>query len=307
MKVVFFGRKDDCSHAAFLEICSEHEIAGIVECNATDSPQWRVRLLNLLGKFSLRGYALNRGIPYFNYSKKMKSSTLAAFLSNLIFDVGCVAVFSRLLGESVLRIPRCGFINIHPSLLPKYRGPLPDYRQYWNEDPDGGVTVHIIDKGEDTGPILAQIPIRVEHGRHVYDYTKECVVKGAREVSRILKGSYPFSSRPQQMETPFRARKLTDDDVIIDWSWPLERIYHVLAPALSMTEVFADFSFPWNLFSWTPERFEKKRQKGRITGTLRLNTPPVDSIRFEKGRAVLSLEDGDLFLKGKFRIGKLLR
>ncbi len=305
MKVVFFGKKDDSSHAAFAEIAARHEIVGIVESSETTFPNWKACLLQMLGRFSLQGYALIRRIPYFNYSPYMKSPELVSFLSALSFEVGCIGVFQRLIPESVFKIPKNGFINIHPSLLPKYRGPLPDFWQFWNQDSDGGVTVHVVDKGEDTGAILAQVPIRIESGRNIYDYTKECMVKGAREVCRILEEPQPFQTRPQPDDSSFRARKLTDEDVLIDWSWPIERIYHVMTPALSMTEVFREPKFPWNLFSWTPVRFDKKTQQSRLTGELRINGEPQDLL-IRNGKAVLQLADGDLIFDHKFRVGKAL-
>ncbi len=63
---------------------------------------------------------------------------------------------SELLRENIYRIPRCGGINIHPSLLPKYRCPNPYFWILLNEEPESVVTIHYINKGEDTGDILAK-------------------------------------------------------------------------------------------------------------------------------------------------------
>ena len=77
---------------------------------------------------------------------------LVGYRSDLLVIYG----FNWILPPAVLEIPRFGAINIHPSLLPRYRGPAPVLRAIRNGDPEIGVTVHRIDAGVDTGPILAQ-------------------------------------------------------------------------------------------------------------------------------------------------------
>jgi len=79
-------------------------------------------------------------------------------------DVACIACFDRLIREPLLSLPRLGFLNVHPSLLPAYRGPAPLFWTFRDGVRETGVTVHRVDAGMDTGPILAQAPLALADG-----------------------------------------------------------------------------------------------------------------------------------------------
>ena len=87
-------------------------------------------------------------------TSKMKQ--LPSILAGLEPDLILVTGFPRLLPSEVIAIPRLGAINSHPAPLPKYRGPDPFFWQFYNGEPELGLTVHRIDESFDTGPILAQ-------------------------------------------------------------------------------------------------------------------------------------------------------
>jgi methionyl-tRNA formyltransferase len=72
-----------------------------------------------------------------------------------------VANFSQILRRPLLDLPPLGVINLHPSLLPKYRGPMPYYWVLQNREPTSGVTVHFVDENVDTGDIVAQVAYAV--------------------------------------------------------------------------------------------------------------------------------------------------
>ena len=80
-------------------------------------------------------------------------------------DLVCVASLTHLLRPEVLAIPRLGFINLHPSLLPRYHGPFPWFWQYHDFRLELGATVHEIDCGQDTGRILRQQPVQMAANR----------------------------------------------------------------------------------------------------------------------------------------------
>lgn len=94
------------------------------------------------------------GIPVLAIHDFAASDTLAA-LGELQPDVAVVACFTRRVPSALLALPRLGFLNLHPSLLPDYRGPRPVYWQLRHGAPTG-ITVHYMDEGLDTGDIAAQ-------------------------------------------------------------------------------------------------------------------------------------------------------
>jgi methionyl-tRNA formyltransferase len=111
-------------------------------------------------------YAVDRGTPAARVTETIppgmdlilpgSAEGLGRALSGYDLDLGVVYGFPWKIPATVLRIPRLGFVNIHSSMLPKYRGPMPVLWAIRNGDPDMGLTIHRMDENFDTGPILAQ-------------------------------------------------------------------------------------------------------------------------------------------------------
>lgn len=95
-------------------------------------------------------------------------------------DLVVVAAFSRILKPELLRIPALGCINMHPSLLPKYRGPNPFYWALANGESETGVTVHYVDEGIDSGDIILQRSFRIERDDTEYSLRDKSALIGAR-------------------------------------------------------------------------------------------------------------------------------
>jgi len=97
--------------------------------------------------------------------RNMKETAVQDLLIDLRPDIACVACFPFLIPAEILTIPKHGFLNIHPSLLPAYRGPHPLFWIFRNGDQEKtGVTLHWMDEGLDTGDILSQRPISLKDG-----------------------------------------------------------------------------------------------------------------------------------------------
>jgi methionyl-tRNA formyltransferase len=85
-------------------------------------------------------------------------------LAKLAPDVACVACFPYRIPTALLNVPPAGFLNLHPSLLPAYRGPAPLFWTFRNGEQQTGVTVHFMDEGLDTGDIVLQAPLTLPDG-----------------------------------------------------------------------------------------------------------------------------------------------
>ncbi len=127
-----------------------------------------------------------RRIPVLEVTRFRDPSTVEA-LAAYAPDAICVACFSRRLPIEVLRLPRLGCLNVHPSLLPDNRGPDPLFWTFWRGDPTTGVTVHLMDEGLDTGPILLQERIPVPDGLLEAALERECAERGARLLVEALR------------------------------------------------------------------------------------------------------------------------
>jgi methionyl-tRNA formyltransferase len=157
----------------------------------------------------------------------------AALLRATRPDVACVASMSQLLPIELLTIPRCGFLNLHPSLLPAYRGANPLAWQIVDNVREVGVTIHRLDAGEDTGAIVGQsLPIPAADIDTGEELITTLATAGASLYEKVLKDM----ARGQLTEwaqsvrsTTARARNFRAGERLLDWDvWPIERIARTL-------------------------------------------------------------------------------
>jgi len=104
-------------------------------------------------------------------------------IQSLTPDLIVVAAFRRILSPEIIQIPRLGCVNVHPSLLPRYRGPDPFYWVLKNGEKETGVSLHFIDEGIDTGDIIIQEKIPIEGG----DTARSLRIKTANCGARLLR------------------------------------------------------------------------------------------------------------------------
>ena len=111
---------------------------------------------------------------------------LTDWLIEMSVDVVCVACWNRVIPASVLDIPPHGFLNVHPSLLPAYRGPYPLFWQYRAGEKTTGVSVHWMDAGLDTGDIARQREIQFEDGIRGAEAEALCAFSGGELLADVL-------------------------------------------------------------------------------------------------------------------------
>jgi methionyl-tRNA formyltransferase len=156
-------------------------------------------------------------------------------------DLVVVVGMGWLLNKSALAVPPLGTINVHPALLPAYRGGEPLFWQLYDGVAESGVTVHFVDTTEDHGPILRQHSFPVRLDASTADFAARMLEVGPaallEAISGVLAGT--IQALPQPEESPTRrARRLRPADrSLIAWDeWSLERTWQVLSrvgPALN--------------------------------------------------------------------------
>ena len=139
------------------------------------------------------------GIPVLEVSRLADPATLAA-LAAYQPDAICVACFSRRLPPAILRLPRLGCLNVHPSLLPANRGPDPLFWTFRHGDPQSGVTIHLMDAGFDTGDIVRQQPIPVPDGCSERALESACAQAGGELLVRSLADLASGMARPEAQD-----------------------------------------------------------------------------------------------------------
>jgi methionyl-tRNA formyltransferase len=145
---------------------------------------------------------------------------------DLGLDAAVVAAYGLILPKPVLEAPRLGCLNVHASLLPRWRGAAPIQRAIIEGDAETGVTIMQMDAGLDTGPILMteDLPILpTDTGRSLHDKLAEI---GAWMILRALDGvaSGSLKGTPQPADGVTYARKIERDDAKIDWRQPAARL-----------------------------------------------------------------------------------
>lgn len=162
--------------------------------------------------------AAERNIPVLELRRLHDPRTVAA-LAAYRPDVICVACFSRRIPPAIVRLPRLGCLNVHPSLLPANRGPDPLFWTFRNGDAETGVTIHIMDDGLDSGPIVAQRTLPVVEGIAEADLEWRCATEGGALLVEALRGLAEGSLAPHPQ----------DERLATAYSWPSEDDY-VIAP-----------------------------------------------------------------------------
>lgn len=224
---------------------SEHTILAILESaprgyavTRTKNQLLRkiVSLKNIFkpGPASLKELCKKKKVPY-RFMTSSSDAGLEDWVKLLSPDLIVVFSMSQLLRENIFGIPRHGTINLHPSFLPEYRGPNPDFWQYYDQILNPGVTVHYVNAGEDTGDIIFQkrvsIPLGTKSPERLNILISEVGVSLLLSaIDAIGKGSVKRKTQPAESPT-VRARNIKKDEhsKIINWNeWPIERIWHVM-------------------------------------------------------------------------------
>lgn len=135
-------------------------------------------------------------------------------------DILVVAAYGLILTESIFRAPTYGTVNVHASLLPRWRGASPIESAILHGDEETGISLMKIDKGLDTGPVYEQRACRISKSETTQSLTKKLADLGGDMVTGFL-GSMatgtPMTAKPQGKAGVMRAPRLTNEDARIDW------------------------------------------------------------------------------------------
>lgn len=165
-------------------------------------------------------FALEKNIPVFT-PKSLKSLQAQAEFAAHNLDVAVVAAYGLLLPQAVLDAPKHGCINIHGSLLPRWRGASPIQRAIWSGDAETGVSLMQMDAGLDTGPEISRQSIKITPQTTAFSLHDELCVLGAEmivEALNTLAEKGKLSSKPQRTDGVIYAHLLKKEDGKIDWN-----------------------------------------------------------------------------------------
>ncbi len=170
--------------------------------------------------------ALQRGIPVFQPASLRSDEAARAKLIELNPDVIVVAAYGLFLPSEILELPLLGCLNIHPSLLPRHRGPSPVATAILEGDAETGVSLMKLDEGMDSGPILAQGPSPIGEDEDTESLTSRLFEMGAQLLIKTLPdwADDKINAVPQDDSRVTITRLLERADGEIDWSHPANEI-----------------------------------------------------------------------------------
>lgn len=168
------------------------------------------------------------------------SMDVLELVKNLGVDVGCTACFDRLIRKPLRNVPSLGFLNVHPSLLPAYRGPSPLFWTFRDGVRETGVTIHRMDAGADTGPILAQAPFTLADGLTGPEADRLAAALGADLLVQVLDGLADGVITPRPQPAGGWSNPLPQlADFRLDPSWSARRAFNFMRGASEWGVPFA--------------------------------------------------------------------
>ena len=229
--MVFFGSPEDAVPALAAVIDAGHTVAAVY--TRPDREAGRKRQPT---PTPVRVAAEARGLRV-ETPAGLRGAEVQETLRSLNADVFIVAAYGRILPPEVLAMPRLGAVNIHPSLLPRYRGPSPVATALRDGDAETGVSVMLLDEGMDSGPLLAQSsPVPLNGTERADELTARLFRMGAEMLPGVLDAleAGSLTPTPQDESRVTVTRLIEKEDGNIDWSLPAAEIER-------MTRAF----YPW--------------------------------------------------------------
>jgi methionyl-tRNA formyltransferase len=223
-RVVFFGTPDFAVPTLEALLRSQHTVTGVV--TQPDRPRGRGQKTT---DAPVKLVATAAAIPVLQ-PQRLKDPAFLEQLTALNADVGVVAAYGRILTDQVLTVPKRGLLNVHASLLPRYRGAAPVHRAVVAGERVTGVTIMRVVQALDAGPMLARMAWPIGTDETSDDVEKRLARLGAalliETLDNLVVGG--VTEMPQAESEATYAHKLTKEDGVVDWSSPAERIHDLI-------------------------------------------------------------------------------
>ena len=226
LRIVFLGTPQiGLKSLEHLYNSQNFEIVGIV--TQPDKPAGRGKKIT---ESAIKKFALNNNIPLFQPISIRKDFDVIESLKKLSPDFFVTFAFGQILSQEVLDIPKYETINLHVSLLPKYRGANPIQRAIINGDKETGICTMITELGLDCGDICLKKPIEITPDMTCMELFEICATKSPELLEKTLIGlaNKTLIPEPQCNDGICYANKLSKDECLIDWNNSAEDIHNLV-------------------------------------------------------------------------------
>ena len=262
MRIVFMGTPLAAADTLKALIEAKHEILCVV--TQPDRPKGRGQKISFP---PVKELALKHGLPLEQPEKVKGNAVFISLIKSLEPEIVVVVAYGRILPKEMIDIPKYGCINVHASLLPKYRGAAPIQWALLNGEKETGVTIMKIDELLDTGEILLQQKVKIEESDNAETLSRKLFAAGSERLLEALKqieeGKAKYS--PQREAEASNAPAITKESAEIDWRkaaveihdrvralvpWPVahtfyrEKLLKIFKSEVSVADLGAKFRVP---------------------------------------------------------------
>ena len=217
MKVIFAGTPPFAA-TALKAIAEKHEVVCVL--TQPDRPAGRGMHLK---PSAVKETALKLNIPV-RQPETLKNADIQAALLSYQADVMVVAAYGLLLPKAVLAMPKYGCLNIHASLLPRWRGAAPIQRAIEAGDSETGICIMQMDEGLDTGDVLYRSVIDIDSTDTAATLHDKLMFQGAKDIVAVLQQLPNVKPQPQPTGGISYAKKIGKDEAFIDWKQSAQHI-----------------------------------------------------------------------------------
>ncbi|MEI6896765.1 MAG: methionyl-tRNA formyltransferase [Psychromonas sp.] len=214
LNIIFAGTPDFAAKHLSALIDSEFNVVAVY--TQPDRPAGRGKKLTAS---AVKQLALEHTLPVYQ-PENFKSQQAVAELASLNADIMVVVAYGLILPAAILAIPRLGCLNVHGSLLPRWRGAAPIQRAIWAGDKETGVTIMQMNEGLDTGDMLSKVSCPIdsdESSASLYEkLAKQAPQVLVDTITQLVKGE--LNAEVQDETRANYAKKLSKAEALIDWS-----------------------------------------------------------------------------------------
>ena len=281
MRIVFMGTPDFAvdSLAALVE-SSDHEIVAVI--TQPDRPKGRGQKVLMT---PVKEYALEKNLVVLQPAK-IRTPEFIEELKALAPELIVVVAFGQFLPKEILQLPKYGCINVHASLLPKYRGAAPIHYAVMNGEKESGVTIMRMDKGMDTGAMLAKVATYIGEDMTMGELHNELKVAGAHLLLEVIRGieDGTIKDMPQNDAEATYASLLDKEIEKIEWSKSASEIHNKVR-GLN----------PWpGAYTLLPDGRKLKIWQTRVMTKENAGTKPGTVVAFSKEGFIVACGNGCL-------------
>ncbi|MBV9157179.1 MAG: methionyl-tRNA formyltransferase [Acidobacteriaceae bacterium] len=222
MRVVFLGTPEFAVPSLHALLSGRHEVVAVF--TQPDRPKGRG---NMVTESAVKRAAVAAEIPVYQPSR-IRRPQCVDLLRTLQAELMVVVGYGQIIPQSIIDLPKHGILNVHASLLPKYRGAAPIQWAIANGETETGVTIMQIDAGLDTGDMLLKERIAIGPDETTPELSERLAPLGAQllsqTVEQISRGT--VQREPQNNDEATYALILKKEDGLIDWTFPVHQIYN---------------------------------------------------------------------------------